>query len=87
MGFNGTFNNISVISWQGQLFFRADSSLGAKQEGLKIVHFLNKLIVSCKEAVRFLSKFFWLFLNWIVILNEHERLSNINFDTSYRNSL
>ena len=24
-----------------------------KQEGLTIVHFLNKLIVSCKEAVRF----------------------------------
>ena len=34
-------------------FFRADHSLGAKQEGLTIVHFLNKLIVSCKEAVRF----------------------------------
>jgi hypothetical protein len=26
--------------------------LGAKQEGLAIVDFLNKLIVSCKEAVR-----------------------------------
>jgi hypothetical protein len=26
--------------------------LGAKQEGLAIVNFLNKLIVSCKEAVR-----------------------------------
>jgi hypothetical protein len=24
----------------------------AKQEGITIVHFLNKLIVSCKEAVR-----------------------------------
>jgi hypothetical protein len=34
-------------------FFRADRSLGAKQEGLTIVHFLNKLIVSCTEAVRF----------------------------------
>jgi hypothetical protein len=33
--------------------FRADRSLGAKQEGLTIVHFLNKLIVSCKEAVLF----------------------------------
>jgi hypothetical protein len=33
-------------------FFRADRSLGAKQEGLTIVYFLNKLIVSCKEAVR-----------------------------------
>jgi hypothetical protein len=31
----------------------ADRSLGAKQEGLTIVHFLNKWIVSCKEAVRF----------------------------------
>jgi hypothetical protein len=44
--------------------------LGAKQEGLAIVNFLNKLIVSCKEAVRFLSIFFWwgrVFLNWIVI--------------------
>jgi hypothetical protein len=30
----------------GQLF------LGAKQEDLTIVHFLNKLIASCKEAVR-----------------------------------
>jgi hypothetical protein len=39
--------------------------LGAKQEGLAIVNFLNKSIVSCKEAVRFL--FFGLFLNWIVI--------------------
>jgi hypothetical protein len=26
--------------------------LGAKQEGLAIVNFLNKLIVSCEEAVR-----------------------------------
>jgi hypothetical protein len=26
--------------------------LGMKQEGLTIVHFLEKLIVSCKEAVR-----------------------------------
>ena len=26
--------------------------LGAKQEGLAIVNFLNKLLVSCKEAVR-----------------------------------
>jgi len=39
--------------YRGRLFFRADRSLGAKQEGLAIVHFLNKLIVSCKEAVRF----------------------------------
>jgi hypothetical protein len=34
------------------------TALGAKQ-GLTIVHFLNKLIVSCKEAVRFLSIFFF----------------------------
>ena len=39
--------------YRGRLFFRADRSLGAKQEGLTIVFFLNKLIVSCKEAVRF----------------------------------
>jgi hypothetical protein len=32
--------------------------LGPKQEGLAIVHFLNKLIVSCKEAVRFPFYFF-----------------------------
>jgi hypothetical protein len=37
--------------YRGRFFFRADRSLGAKQEGLTIVHFLNKLIVSCKEAV------------------------------------
>jgi hypothetical protein len=36
--------------YQGRLFFRADRSVGAKQEGLTIVHFLNKLIFSCKEA-------------------------------------
>ena len=36
------------------------SALGAKQEGLTIVYFLNKLIVSCKEAVRFpFYIFFW----------------------------
>ena len=38
--------------YRGRLFFMADRSLGAKQEGLTIVQFLNKLIVSCKEAVR-----------------------------------
>jgi hypothetical protein len=43
------------------------TALGAKQEGLTIVHFLNKLIVSCKEAVWFPFYFFGLFLNWIVI--------------------
>ena len=32
---------------------RVTTALGAKQEGLTIVHFLNKLIVSSKEAVRF----------------------------------
>jgi hypothetical protein len=46
----------------GTAFFRADRSLGAKQEGLTIVHFLNKLIVSCKEAVHgFLSNFYFIF--------------------------
>jgi hypothetical protein len=30
--------------------------LGAKQEGLALVNFLNKLIVSCKEAVRIPSE-------------------------------
>jgi hypothetical protein len=39
--------------YRGRLFFRADHSLGAKQEDLAIVRFLNKLIVSYKEAVRF----------------------------------
>jgi hypothetical protein len=45
------------------------TALGAKQEGLTIVHFLNKLIVSCKEAVRFPFYFCLgaVFLNWIVI--------------------
>jgi hypothetical protein len=42
------------IEWTiGVKYRRADRSLGAKQEGLTIVHFLNKLIVSCKEALRF----------------------------------
>jgi hypothetical protein len=36
--------------------------LGAKKEGLAIVNFLNKLIVSCKEAVR-IPILFFLFLN------------------------
>jgi hypothetical protein len=40
--------------------------LRPKEEGLAIVNFLNKLIVSCKEAVR-IPIFCWLFLNWIVI--------------------
>jgi hypothetical protein len=49
------------------------TALGAKQESLTIAHFLNKLIVSCKEAVRFpfyFILFFFgggIFLNWIVI--------------------
>ena len=45
----------------GTFYFRADRSLGAKQEGLAIVHFLNKLIVSCKDLQKlygFLSNFF-----------------------------
>ena len=36
------------------------SALGEKQEGLTNVHFLNKLIVSCKEAVRFPFYIFFL---------------------------
>jgi hypothetical protein len=39
--------------------------LGAKQEGLAIVNFLNKLTVSCKEAVRI--PIFWVIFKWIVI--------------------
>jgi hypothetical protein len=46
-------NCIPSEIYRGRLCFRADRSLGAKQEGLTIVHFLNRLIVSCKEAVRF----------------------------------
>ena len=47
--------------YRGDFFFRADRSLGAKQEVLLIVHFINKLIVSCKEAVRFPFYFYFLF--------------------------
>jgi hypothetical protein len=47
----GLFFRVGI--YRGRLFFKADRSLGAKQEGLTIVHFLNKIIVSCKEAVRF----------------------------------
>jgi hypothetical protein len=36
---------VAIYSWWPAL-------LGVKQEGLAIVNFLNKLIVSCKEAVR-----------------------------------
>ena len=39
--------------YRGRPFFRAVRSLGEKQKDLTIVHFLNKLIVSCKESVRF----------------------------------
>ena len=58
----------------GTTFFRVDRSLGAKQEVLMIVHFLNKLIVSCKEVYGFLSNLFLLFLNWIVIFIQIKRL-------------
>ena len=58
--FNSTYPVNSIAKeifgaeiYRGRLFFRADRSLGAKREGLTIVHFLNKLFVSCKEAVRF----------------------------------
>jgi hypothetical protein len=37
---------------------RVMTALGANQEGLTIVHFFNKLIVSCTEAVRFPFYFF-----------------------------
>jgi hypothetical protein len=40
---------------------RVMTALGAKQEGLTIFHFLNKLIVSCTEAVRFPFYFFLIF--------------------------
>ena len=62
--------DISGTTFSRAELFRGDFVLGAKQEGLTIVHFLNKLIVSCKEAVvyGFLSIFVCLlFLNWIVI--------------------
>jgi hypothetical protein len=41
----GELNTIKIVSV-------TTAFLGAKQEGLAIVNFLNKLIVSCKEAVR-----------------------------------
>jgi hypothetical protein len=56
-GISGTFFRAEIYRgrlfcraeiYKRRLFFRADRSLGAKQEGLTIVHFLNKLIVSCK---------------------------------------
>jgi hypothetical protein len=48
---------INIYDQYGRLFFRSDIYrgrlfLGAKQKGLTIVHFINKLIVACKEAVR-----------------------------------
>jgi hypothetical protein len=52
---------LCLIHIRALFYFRADRSLGAKQEGLVIVHFLNKLIVSCKELQKlygFLSIFF-----------------------------
>jgi energy-converting hydrogenase Eha subunit E len=45
--------NVVIASIGVDFLFRAYRSLGAKQEGLTIVHFLNKLIVLCKEAVQF----------------------------------
>ena len=36
---------VVTIDIGDDFFFRADRSLGAKQEGLTIVHFLNNLIV------------------------------------------
>jgi hypothetical protein len=61
------------------------TALGAKQEGLTIVYFSNKLIVSCKEAVRFPLYLFFLgggFLNWIVIFysnsNDFNKLASLS---------
>ena len=50
--------------YRGRLFFRAEIYrgrlfLGAIQEGLTIVHFVNKLIVSCKEVARVPFYFFF----------------------------
>jgi hypothetical protein len=56
------------------LFFRAHRSLVAKQEGLTIVHFLNKLIVSCKEAVRF--PFYR--INWVSRFEEQRKIIKKN---------
>jgi hypothetical protein len=36
------FSSLFLIISGATIFFRADRSLGAKQEGLSIVHFLNK---------------------------------------------
>jgi hypothetical protein len=53
MFFNSTYpvNSIAKEIF-GPRYIGDDFFLGAKQEGLTIVHFLNKLIVSCKEAVQ-----------------------------------
>jgi hypothetical protein len=50
------------------------TALGAKQEGLlTIVHFLDKLIVSCKEAVRFpFYFFFWGGIEWTIGANDRK---------------
>ena len=77
---------------------RVTTALGAKQEGLTIVHFWNKLIVSCKEAARFPFYFFLGggFLNWIVIFYSNQKavsctslcndhLSNLKY-VLYRNT-
>jgi hypothetical protein len=54
------------------------SALGEKQEGLTIVHFLNKLIVSCKEAVRF--PFYIFFGGSIFKLSLTFKISKINLE-------
>ena len=45
--------NFNEILETKENILRLSYIIGAKQEGLTIVHFLNRLIVSCKEAVRF----------------------------------
>jgi hypothetical protein len=52
-------------------FFRTDRSLGAKQEGLTIVHFLNKLIVRCNLSINYTlykNAGFWL------VNSEHRKM-------------
>jgi hypothetical protein len=60
-----TFCRVEI--YRGRLFFRADRSLGAKQEGLTIVHFFLNQSFHVKKLYGLLSNFFLLFLNWIVI--------------------
>ena len=88
------FSSLFLIISGATIFFRADRSLGAKQEGLSIVHFLNKWIVSCKEAVRFPFYFFFFYLYarletghimWLGIAGRHpHRFQHNNISSVYR---